>query len=277
MYLQTPKSLPSLLAFLSVFMVQIAFGQATDRGSFPEPMEQENESTPTDAAPLEELAHALADNDAIGFAFYWGEWLSTEFEERSQSVVEGRHHASAHARSGFNVSRSDYWEVEAASQGRFRIVEREEVISRAELSELYDGQLWRVESAFVSELAPRGVRLIDPGLAVRRESSRQPDQQDRRRLETGALLVDASHVLEVLGRRDARSESGWEFRVRVTNLEAGHRLVDFTTNAVPLLDSRREYVATEGGFRLREPDELGPEDFGRELARQLALQLLEVI
>lgn len=277
MCLQLPKSLLALTVLVSILLAQVAFGQATDRGNFPEPAEQEKESSPGDTDHWERLARALAEIDTIGFAFYWGEWLSTEIEERSQAVVEGRRDASAHVRSGFNPSRSDYWEVEAASEGQFRIVEREEVVSRSELSELAGGQLWRVESAFVSELAPRGVRLIDPGLAVRRQSSRQPEQTDRRRLETGALLVDASHVLEVLGRRDAASESGWEFRVRVTDLDAGHRLVDFTTNAVPPEESKREYVATEGGFRLRDPDDHGPEDFGRELARQLAVQLLKVM
>ena len=266
-----------LIVLLGLVLAQAAFGQATDRAEFPERPEPTDQSTPRDDAPWEKLTEALSDRESVGFAFYWGEWLSTEIEERSQEVLEGRRQATARAGAGFNPSRSDYWEVAAASEGQFRIVEREEVISRADVSELAGEQLWRVESAFVSALAPRGVRLIDPGLAVRRQSSRQPDQPDRRRLETGALLVDASHVLEVLGRRDAASESGWEFRVRVTDLKAGHRLVDFTTYAVPLLESERRYVATEGGFELDEPVQAGPEDFGRELARQLADRLLEVI
>jgi len=261
---------------LSMLPVPIAFGQVTDRGAFVEQPEPEAGMKSGQGDPWGALSEALA-QEPIGFAFYWGEWLSDEIEEQSQEVVEGQRSSSAQRWSGFEASRSDYWEIEAASQGRFRIVEREEVVSISDRSELASGQLWRVESAFVSTLAPHGMRLIDPGLAVRRQSAQQREVRDRRRLETDALIGDATHVLEVLGRRDASRESGWEFRVRVTDIAGGHRLVDFTTAAIPPSDYQPRYVASDRGFEVDEGEPPEPEDFGRELARQLALRLLEVI
>lgn len=263
----------SLLAALHLCSAAPGFAQHTEREpllTYPPIVDHQTEH---DQQTLNHLRDRLEELGQPGFAFYWGQWLSADYQEQEQQVIEGTLDRHQQSSPRFDPRHGDYWHASSSSSERVRLVARREAFSASRATELGQAELWRVESAFVGSLNQAQLRLVDPELVTRLQSSSEPDQGDRRRLETAALLDRARFVLEVLGRKDELSETGWLFRVRVTDLADGKRLIDFSTNAAPVRRSLPPIVATERGFERAAPEPISAHDVGTTLATQLMVRL----
>lgn len=266
-----------LLACFGLWLSPAALAQATDRSPFPEPPPIEKEDSASPNVAFQRLAEVLEDRGSPRVALYWGEWLSSDIESQSQEVVQLDSRADMDGSGNFDPDRSDYWYLNTSSESQIRLIRRSETILERDLSQLATAQLWRVESAFIDRLASTGLAVVDPNFAIRRHAGRSSDESDRRRLETEVILEDIDYVLEVLGRYDAQTESGWLFRLRLTDVSRDARVIDVTTEALPPDATPVTYVASERGFQLAPADQPTAQQFGEELARQLAERLASIL
>lgn len=229
--------------------------------------------------PVRELAEKIRRKGSPRVAIYWGREFGDEVTSQFQQVretsvdVKASGHSSARLhRRGASAS------AEAEASGVRRDVRREERIDENTGSPLQAAEEWDLEAGFAGLLAGAGLHLVDPDV-LRRIAARAKGSnlRDLQQLEMEGLSKHADYVLEVIGRRDASSESGWQFRVSLTRLANGQRRFDLSTNATPAISPRERTVASQGGGFERVRDPVTKQQVTEQLAAQVADRIVGTI
>lgn len=267
-----------VLPLLVAGWVDHVCAQATEREPFGAPPAAVESMASDRGAAFARLGSVLRARGEPGVALYWGEWLSREVRERRQQVIEGRVDArSSQSTDVYATYGGRRATSEANASSTAKVIAREETDRGDTSTALGRAGLWDVESAFVSEINRSGIKLVDASLAARFQGEAAAGEDDLRRLESAALLKQARFALELLGRGDTSSVTGWLFRVRLTEIGNGRRVLDFTTSGAPPAPGLQPFVATHRGFERASAPLPGPDAIGRQLAFEVAERLAQAL
>ena len=213
-------------------------------------------------------------------AVYWNRILSPELADRPSASLTIRDQAAEELReraggaSDESRKSGDTKEVDWTRNGTARITvagaPRDEQSRRA----MQEADDWAIQGAFVRTMADAGARLVDRSTIVRltQYRDRAGEEANRKTLEMAALSDHAELLLEVQMTRDAKTFSGWGFRVELKDLRDGMLLASIYTAAQPANVVSTSFRATDRGFE-RVTIDPTPADVGHELAIQVMADL----
>jgi len=213
-------------------------------------------------------------------AVYWNRILSPELADRPSASLTIRDQAEEELRerdgSASDELRKggDTKEVGWTRNGTARITvagaPRDEQSRRA----MQEADDWAIQGAFVRTIADSGARLVDRSTIVRltQYRDRAGEEANRKTLEMAALSDHAELLLEVQVTRDAKTFSGWGFRVELKDLRDGMLMTSIYTAAQPANAASTSFRTTDRGFE-RVTIDPTPADVGHELAIQVMADL----
>lgn len=215
-------------------------------------------------------------------ALFWNQ----EFTSEVRTEYEDFDRQTRRMTSGSSEEESETW----TEQGRSRHRQVDETLNdvtentrgsrmlpNGSRRPLREDAAWRIEGAFLGEMqSASGARFVDRAAMIRANGRGvgSADKVNLQALEAAALAANADLLMQVLMEQDANSPIGMRFNVRVTRVRDSQIVSVLSTLALPPRNSRVVWTTDSTGFKkevISDPVDL--EDYGQELARQVAAKM----
>jgi hypothetical protein len=238
-------------------------------------------SEPVDPVPAFAKAYARAGRPRI--VLYWNRSLSSAIQSDHFSRTTNEVSASARANaSEVQAGRTTRYDIHGRLNGSQTITTSQGVVgdNTGRAMPLSERDAAMLEATFMSSIAKAGVNFVDRTMIIRAMAAAEhPTDAEPRLNETRSLINYADLLLQVILVSDYEAPLGSGFRISLTDIGTGEKLMTLYSRAIPdvAVAPLGRWIGTDHGYVYEAPPpaSVSAESVGTALGRDVMLTLTQ--